>query len=248
MQESHGRYLDLHELYQEFVNAKFGRQMEYFEYLQVLTEFNSISRGLRMGTKYKEYVERLFSYMKGFHERTQPLTFLGPVMAAADAEFEEKWAAGEVEGWEEKGAGVTGFVDSTIDLDSFSTPEALLEGVDMDTLKTVLQSLGMKTGGTPLQRAQRLFSTKGVPLESLDRKLFVKGAAPVGHDSEQAERQMGKAKEVALAEVRCVRMREQLAEAVQATLDNVEKKLTRTQVSDGLPNRRKHDSLLALAP
>jgi hypothetical protein len=49
-QESHGRYLDLHELYNEFVNAKFGRQMEYFEYLQLLTEFNSISRGLRMGT------------------------------------------------------------------------------------------------------------------------------------------------------------------------------------------------------
>lgn len=105
-------------------------------------------------------MERLFAYLKGFHERTQPLTFLGPILAVAEAEFEEKWEAGEVEGWEEKGAGVTGFVDATIDLDSFASAEALLEGVDMDTIKPVLQSLGMKTGGTPLQRAQRLFSTK----------------------------------------------------------------------------------------
>jgi hypothetical protein len=66
-------------------------------------------------------------------------------------------------------------------------------------------------------------------LESLDPKLFVKGAAPVGHDPAKAERQMAKAKEVAHAEGRSARMREQLADAVQATLDNVEKKLTRTQ-------------------
>lgn len=228
-EESHGRCLDLHDLYHEFVNSKFGRQMEYFEYLQVVSEFNVISRGLRMTKAYRQYIDNLFEYLKGFHEKTQPLTHLPKILAQCDAEFEEQWEAGEVEGWEEKGAGVTGYVDATIDLDAYNSPEEVLQGVDMETIKTALQSLGMKTGGTPLQRAERLFRTKGVALESLDHKLFVKGAAPVANDEERAAKQMERAKELAHAEARTICLLDKLSEAVQNTIDNVEKKLTRTQ-------------------
>ena len=47
-----------------------------------------------------------------------------------------------------------------------------------DTLKSALQALGLKCGGTLRQRAERLMLTKTTPLEQLDQKLFVKGAAP----------------------------------------------------------------------
>mmetsp|Transcript_4786 Transcript_4786/g.8223 ORF Transcript_4786/g.8223 Transcript_4786/m.8223 type:complete len:502 (+) Transcript_4786:189-1694(+) len=228
-EESHGKTLDLHSLYQEYVNSKFGRQMEYFEYLQLLTEFSTIPRGLRMSKAYKAYLDSLFDYLVTFHKRTQPLTFLMPILEKCDGEFEAQWAEGEVEGWEDKGEGVTGFVDTSIDLDNYTTAEEVLEMVEMDTIKTVLQSLGMKTGGTPLQRAMRLFATKGLALETLDPKMFVKGAAPVAQrGEEQAAKQVTQAKEVAEAEFRCIRLRDQLAEAVQATIENVEKKLTRT--------------------
>lgn len=228
-EESHGRYLDLHELYNEYVNSKFGRQMEYFEYLQVLAEFNSVSRGLRMSRAYRSYLDRLFQLMQSFHQRTQPLTFLPQLMGKWEKQFEEEWDAGTIEGWEDKGAGVTGYVDTVVDLDSYSSAEELLEAVDMETIKLALQSLGMKVGGTPLQRAQRLFCTKGQALETLDAKLFVKGAAPVVHNEGGASIQIAKAKEVARAETVVIRLREVLMEAVQNTVDNVEKKLTRTK-------------------
>ena len=41
--------------------------------------------------------------------------------------------------------------------------------------------------------------------------------------------QIAKAKEVAFAEVRAIRLREVLVECVQNTVDNIEKKLTRTK-------------------
>uniref|UniRef100_A0A7S0QT94 Matrin-type domain-containing protein n=1 Tax=Pyramimonas obovata TaxID=1411642 RepID=A0A7S0QT94_9CHLO len=227
-EESLGKTLDLHDLYNEYVNSKFGRQMEYFEYLQLLTEFSTIARGLRMTKPYKAYLEKLYAYLVDFHKRTQPLTFLAPILEKCDEEFETQWAEGEVEGWEDKGEGVTGFVDTTIDLDNYNTAEEVLDQVEMDTIKTVLQSLGMKTGGTPLQRAERLFATKGKALETLDPKMFVKGAAPITQRGDQAPKQVAQAKEVAQAEFRCIRLRDQLAEAVQGTIDNVEKKLTRT--------------------
>lgn len=43
-----------------------------------------------------------------------------------------------------------------------------------ERLKAALQSLGLKCGGTPMQRASRLFSTKGKTREQLDASLFAK--------------------------------------------------------------------------
>ena len=43
-----------------------------------------------------------------------------------------------------------------------------------DGLKAALQKLGLKCGGTPQERARRLFSTKGKSLDELDPSLFAK--------------------------------------------------------------------------
>ena len=49
-----------------------------------------------------------------------------------------------------------------------------LESVGGERLKSVLQSMGLKCGGTLQERAQRLFSTRGKSLEELDPSLFAK--------------------------------------------------------------------------
>jgi splicing factor 3A subunit 3 len=43
-----------------------------------------------------------------------------------------------------------------------------------ERLKFALSALGLKCGGTPLERASRLFSTKGKTKEQLDPSLFAK--------------------------------------------------------------------------
>ena len=44
----------------------------------------------------------------------------------------------------------------------------------LECLKEQLMARGLKCGGTLQQRAQRLFATKGVPLDQLDPSFFAK--------------------------------------------------------------------------
>ena len=59
----------------------------------------------------------------------------------------------------------------TVNLDDFNTAEEL-ECLGLDRLKTALTSLGLKCGGTLQQRAQRLFSVKGLTPDQIDPQLF----------------------------------------------------------------------------
>ena len=85
--------------------------------------------------------------------------------------------------------------------------------------------MGLKTGGTELERAQRLFCTKGKALHELDRKLFVRGAAPPA-DAQRAAVVEAQAKEIAASEARAVAVLGMHADVVKATRGNVEKKST----------------------
>ena len=58
-------------------------------------------------------------------------------------------------------------------LDNYTSAEEL-ESLGLDRLKQELMTRGLKCGGTLQQRAQRLFATKGVPLDQLDPSFFAK--------------------------------------------------------------------------
>ena len=91
-------------------------------------------------------------------------------------EFDAKWERGEVKGWEDRGVGKAPVqsVASIIDVNAFIDIDDL-ESVGADRLKQALQSLGLKCGGTPRQRAERLYLLKGRSLEDLDPIHFAKG-------------------------------------------------------------------------
>lgn len=73
--------------------------------------------------------------------------------------------------------------------------------VGTDKLKVALSALGLKSGGTPQQRAERLWLTKHMPLEKLDRKHFAKSSA-AGKTPEEAQKLQNAAREVALLEAK----------------------------------------------
>lgn len=52
-EESMGRYLDLHELYNQFINSKFGSKTDYFEYLSTLHDFKAISNQFKLTKAYR---------------------------------------------------------------------------------------------------------------------------------------------------------------------------------------------------
>ena len=49
-----GRYLDVHEHFHHFVNAKFGKQLDYLEYLTSFSDMADISRQHRLSKPYRQ--------------------------------------------------------------------------------------------------------------------------------------------------------------------------------------------------
>ncbi|KAI4337959.1 hypothetical protein L6164_016320 [Bauhinia variegata] len=225
-EEASGRYFDLHELYHQFINSKFGEPIEYSAYLDVFSQTDKVPRKVKMTRQYGEYMESLLEYLIYFFQRTEPLQDLDRIFSKVVSEFEEDWANGKVPGWENdiQENGHVPAEHAVIDLDYYSTVEELIE-VGPEKLKEALAALGLKTGGSVQQRAERLFLTKHTPLEKLDKKHFAKG--PRGSDKNgpaAGPQQEENSKEIALMEAKMRRLCDLLEDVIAKTKDNVVKK------------------------
>lgn len=234
-EEAFGKHLDLHEFYNAFINAKFGRPLEYSAYLEELQQTHKIPSTQKTTKSYREYIASLHAYLLSFLERTQPLLDLEKIFSKVEVSFEERWQKGRVEGWEDKGrregeeGGEEGGArtQNIIDLDDFDTVEELLDSelVPPEKLKQALMALGLKAGGTPRERAERLLLTKTVPLEKLDQKHFAKGKVPGKKKKESFTAEMAEiTRTIALTEAKIQRLYELLQEAISETKAHVEKK------------------------
>ncbi|KAJ4705844.1 splicing factor 3A subunit 3-like [Melia azedarach] len=226
-EEAFGRYLDLHELYNLYINSKFGKQIEYSAYLDVFSQPHEIPRKLKMTRQYREYMEKLLEYLIYFFQRTEPLQDLDRIFSKVVVDFEEQWTNGTVPGWEKEGQ-ENGYIPeehTVIDLDYYSTVEELME-VGPEKLKEALAALGLKSGGTVQQRAERLFLTKHTPLEKLDRKHFAKGSRRQEENGAvaPAPQEVENLKDVALMETKMIKICDLLSETIERTKQNVEKK------------------------
>ncbi|XP_078429865.1 splicing factor-like protein [Wolffia australiana] len=224
-EEASGRYLDMHELYNEFINSKFGQRVEYSAFLETFSQTHNIPLKLKLTRQYREYLEHLLDYLISFFQRTEPLQDPDRIFAKVETEFEEQWEAGKIIGWENKGV-ENGHISSgefIIDLDYYSTVEELME-IGPEKLKEALAGLGLKTGGTLAQRAERLFLTKNTPLEKLDRKHFAKGQRAPENGAASNLQENRDMKDIALLESKMQKMCELLDEVIVRTKENVEKK------------------------
>lgn len=225
-EEACGRYLDLHEMYNQYINSKFGEVIEYSAYLEVFSQPEKIPRKLKLTRQYREYMENLLEYLIYFFQRTEPLQDIDRIFSKVVSDFEEKYADGKVEGWENHDQENGDFPSehTVIDLDYYSTVEELME-VGPEKLKEALGSLGLKTGGTLQQRAERLFLTKHIPLEKLDKKHFAKTSRAVEQNGfAKANQESDIAKEIALMETKVKKLCSLLKETIVRTKQNVEKK------------------------
>ncbi|CAL1409685.1 unnamed protein product [Linum trigynum] len=234
-EEAHGKYLDLHELYNQYINAKFGMprsdkkesedsHIEYSTYLNLFSQPQKINWKLKLTRQYREYTQNLLEYLVYFFQRTEPLQDLDKIFSKVVTEFEEQWKDGKVPGW--GGGQENGPVpaqDTSIDLDYYTTVEELMQ-VGLEKLKEALASLGLKTGGTLQQRAERLFLTKHTPLEKLEKKHFAKGSQLPVQNGAAALKENINSKEVALMEAKVIKLCTLLSETIERTKENVEKK------------------------
>lgn len=125
-EEAYGKYLDLYANHTAFNNLKnIGKRPGYLPYLDLLlaAQAGPVHRDLSKETRFAKdyetyvpcfvvlyslifclssYIKNLHTYLLSFAKRTQPLVDVQSQQEAADEEFNRKWEAEEIPGWEER--------------------------------------------------------------------------------------------------------------------------------------------------
>lgn len=222
-EEGYGRYLDLHECFQKYLNLKFTEKIDYVTYLTTADRLFDIPKE-KKNAEYRRYLEALLDYLVDFCQRVYPLMELATEFEKVEADFAEKWEAGTFQGWKKDAeSAMVRQSGAHLDLSAFSSSEELAS-LGLDRLKSALQALGLKCGGTLEQRAQRLFASKGKPLDELDPAMFVSKASGSTSAASGNRRQQ----EVAAVEARVYHLFEVLGEQRKDTRENVERRQART--------------------
>lgn len=221
-EEGGGRYLDLNECYEMFINLRGVEKVDYITYLMTFDHVFDIPKD-RKNKEYKKYVESINAYLHNFIVRVQPLHDLEDELLKVDLEFQKQWLQGNFPGWASKETeSALANTGAHLDLSAFSSWEELAS-LGLDRLKSALMALGLKCGGTLEERAQRLFSTKGK--KTLDPSLMAK--KPTKSTSVHS-RENERHKEIAQLEAYLYKYAELVSEQRSATKENVQRKQART--------------------
>ncbi|XP_023330503.1 splicing factor 3A subunit 3 [Eurytemora carolleeae] len=222
-EEGYGKYLDLHECYDKFINLKGVERMDYIQYIKNFDALADIPKE-RKNADYKNYLSILSDYLYSFLNRTKPLLRLDDELLDASADIDGKLERGELPGWAKEQQGAMAHTGAHLDLSAFSTPEEL-SSLGLDRLKSGLLALGLKCGGTLQERAERLFMTKGRDVTELPAAIFSKQKP--GNKAGRPDN--SKHREIACLECQIYRMAELIGEVRNDTVENVERKQARTE-------------------
>ncbi|KAI1731936.1 pre-mRNA-splicing factor SF3A3, of SF3a complex, prp9 domain-containing protein [Ditylenchus destructor] len=196
-EEGYGKFLDMHLLFDQYLNLKGVKRTDYISYISSFDHFADIPKETKKSGAYKTYVEALLDYLKDFLQRAKPLLDLDGKIEEADKEFEQKWVEDKVPGWtKEKGAKALSNTAVPLDLSVFNSVEEL-EALGLDRLKSALMAANLKCGGTLRQRAERLFNTK---------KLGQDNESEVAKNHEQESKEEKRMSHIAKMEYRVTRL------------------------------------------
>lgn len=215
-EENYGRYLDLSSFYEAFVNIKGAPEVDYIDYLSTFYKFELFSNTLKNKKAYQNYLSSLLNYLEDFSRKVRPLRDERAERSNLEEQFEQRWKA-EIS-------------EPVINLDKFNSAEELETNVSPEEMKRMLQMLGLKCGGTPRERARRLFEIKDKDLSSLPASMFSrKNSSNYNNREQNASLDFANRKEVAKMEMIVKYLCEEiLADEVANTKTYVEKKLSQS--------------------
>lgn len=219
-EEGGGIFLDLYECYDAYLNLRGVQRIDYLAYLRTFDYLFEIPREAKESPSYRLYVEKLFNYIYGYIERTQPLLDIDKAVDEVSGRFSLQWQNGQFQGWEWARDASANDIGMPLDLSRYNSPDDILP-LGADRLKSALRALGLKCGGTTQERANRLWVTKGRRLDSIDPTIFSKGVLARGASLERH-------RALALIEAKIYRLAEMLSERRHATVENVQRKQART--------------------
>jgi hypothetical protein len=179
-----GKYLDLErtewmrtlQLLQEkgeATTSHTNNSFVYLDFLQVLGQgLDKLDAAAKLTHRkvYERFLVQLQGYLFDFLQRTSPLLnahqeILAPALKTVDAGTTPPAA------------------DAPLDLAVFDSVAALQKAVNPDALKAELGRLGLKCGGTPVDRAKRLWLTKDKVPADWPAKIRAKQTLPTSSSS-----------------------------------------------------------------
>ncbi|KAJ2721873.1 Pre-mRNA-splicing factor sap61 [Coemansia sp. Benny D115] len=95
-----GRYVDLNEQHELYLNLADAQRLTYLDYLAQFSQFEQYPRKNKCHTQYTSYLDSIDAYFKGFFSRSKPLYDLASTLNEAEEAFEKQWTRNEVLGWE----------------------------------------------------------------------------------------------------------------------------------------------------
>lgn len=222
-EEGYGKYLDLHECYDKYINLKGIEKTDYITFLMIFDHLYDIPKD-RKNAEYKKYLDSLYDYLLGFNQRIKPLMDIEKNMEGTKADFERQWSMGTFSGWPKETESALSNQGAPLDLSAFTSWEELAS-LGLDRLKSALMALGLKCGGTLEERAQRLFSTKA--MKQIDQSLLAKKGGMGGKNSINAAKEVARQKEIAFVEAQIYYLSELCKEQRSSTKENVQRKQAR---------------------
>ena len=120
----YGKFLDLHECYDKYVNLKGVEKIDYITYLTEFDRLFVIPKD-KKGSDYRSYISMLLEYLFDFTKRVKPLLDINAEMQDVKEEFDGKFKDGDFPGWPKETGGALTHTGAHLDLSAFSSPEEL---------------------------------------------------------------------------------------------------------------------------
>lgn len=98
-EESNGRFFDLTQLHEDYLNLPGIKRITYLHYLSQYDKFESFPITQKHSEKYFQYVTGLAEYLESFLRRTRPLDNPEKIISDILSQFAEAWSKDEVPGW-----------------------------------------------------------------------------------------------------------------------------------------------------
>ncbi|KAJ3116528.1 hypothetical protein HK098_006575 [Nowakowskiella sp. JEL0407] len=101
-EESLGRYLDMHLLFDQWFTLNQGKKISYLEYLNEFGDFDKVKKSDKLSRNYKNYLDDLLEYLRSFMKKSQPMYNIEEFEESNVKMFDIHWSEGKFADWSGK--------------------------------------------------------------------------------------------------------------------------------------------------
>ncbi|KAJ1330335.1 splicing factor 3A subunit 3 [Batrachochytrium salamandrivorans] len=98
-EEGMGKYLDLQDIFNQFLNLKQVKKINYLSFLSDFDNFRAIPLDTKTTPEYLVYLETFQKYFESFFQRSKPLFDFQDLRRKELSEFDTKWEEGDIHDW-----------------------------------------------------------------------------------------------------------------------------------------------------